>query len=255
MNHSRLAGIAGLTHVGRRRRNNQDAIAWDGELGLALVADGVGGGNAGEIASATAARSVSGDLRSAMRRPHTADESSASRQSRSALARELVRRANQRILTAADREAGKSGMQTTLAMTLLGEDFVTIATLGDSRIYRLRDGTLARLTRDHSLADELGMRGLLSASQVARSTLRSTLSRALGSKGSPEADIAHHELQSGDLFMLCTDGLTNALDDAEIATLLTSGCESLNELAAAAVDMANQRGGHDNISVIILRIA
>jgi protein phosphatase len=252
MNHSRLAGIAGLTHVGRRRRSNQDAIAWDGELGLALVADGVGGGNAGEIASATAARSVTGDLRSAMR---IADRRRASHESRSALARELVRRANQRILATADREPDTAGMQTTLAMTLLGEDFVTIATLGDSRIYRLRNGTLERLTRDHSLADELGMRGLLSASQVARSTLRNTLSRALGMQGSPEADIAHHELESGDLLMLCTDGLTKAVSDTEIAALLTSGQRRLDELAAAAVELANRRGGRDNISVIVLQIA
>ena len=255
MNHSRLAAIAGLTHVGRRRRNNQDAIAWDAELGLALVADGVGGGNGGEVASATAARSIAGDLRSARLAARVHKHHATSHASQSALAQELVRRANQRILAAAGREPSLNGMQTTLAMALLGEDFVTIVSLGDSRIYRLRKGTLTQLTRDHSLADELGVRGHLSASQVARSPLRGTLSRALGLAGSLEADIAHHTLAAGDVFVLCTDGLTKALSDAEIAELLTNGGDELREVAGSAVDMANRRGGHDNVSVIVLRIA
>jgi len=254
MNHSRLAGIAGLSHIGRRRRNNQDAIAWDAELGLALVADGVGGGNAGEIASATAVRSIAGDLRSAMLQTRTTSKPT-SRTSQSALTQELVRRANQRILAAAGREPSLHGMRTTLAMTLLAGDFVTIANLGDSRVYRVRRGTLTQLTRDHRLVDELNAQGQLTVGEIERSTLGSTLSRALGLPGSLEADIEHHALASGDLFMLCTDGLTNAVPDAEIEEILSCAGEQLGDAANAAVAMANRRGGHDNISVIVLRIA
>jgi protein phosphatase len=252
--HTRIADIAGLSDVGKCRRSNQDAIAWDAKLGLALVADGVGGGNAGEIASATAARSITGDLRAALLADRIHDPRPISRDSRAALVQELVRRANQRILAAALRQPALNGMQTTLAMTLLADDFITVASLGDSRIYRLRDVTLLQLTRDHNVAAELAALGHLSLSQVARSALRGTLSRALGVSSSSDVDIEHHPLESGDRLMLCSDGLTKAIHDPEIAEIL-AGSRTAGEAASAAVEMANRRGGRDNVSVIVLAVS
>lgn len=251
--HTRIADIAGLSDVGKRRSSNQDAIAWDAELGLALVADGVGGGNAGEIASATAARSIAGDLRAALLAARRHFPRPISRDSQAAVIEEIVRRANGRILAAALREPALDGMQTTLAMILLADEFMTVASLGDSRIYRLRKGTLLQLTRDHNLAAELAARGHLSPSQLARSPLRGTLSRALGVSSSSDVDIEHHPLESGDRLMLCSDGLTKAVGDAAIAEILASS-RTAGEAASAAVEMAN-RYGHDNVSVIVLAIS
>jgi protein phosphatase len=254
MNHNRLSDIAGLTHVGRRRRNNQDAIAWDAELGLALVADGVGGGQAGEVASGTAARSIAGDIRLAIKDPRAAG-GGVSRESQARLGHELIRRANQKITSMAEREPGLKGMGTTLSMVLLGSDFATTVHIGDSRIYLLRDDQLAQLTRDHSVTEELAAMGHMSEEEAARSALRSTLSRALGVSNAIAPDIEHHALAAGDLYMLCTDGLTKAIPDAELAELLQSEGANLQDAANAAIDLANRRGGLDNISIVMMRIA
>lgn len=253
MKHSRLSDIAGLTHVGRRRRNNQDAIAWDAQLGVALVADGVGGGQAGEVASGTAARSIAGDIR-AFKDPRAA-AAGVSRESQARLGQELVRRANHKITSMAEREAGLKGMGTTLSMVMLGSDFATTVHVGDSRIYLLRDSRFAQLTRDHSVTEELAAMGHMSEEEAARSALRSTLSRALGVSNAIAPDIEHHALAAGDLYLLCTDGLTKAISDAELAELLQSEGANLQDAASTAIDLANRRGGLDNISIVMMRIA
>jgi protein phosphatase len=251
--HCRIADIAGISHAGARR-STHDTIAWDAERGLALVADGVGGANAGEIASQTAALSITGDLRAASLASRLHEPQLASQSGRTALVQELIRRANQRIFAAALREPALNGMQTTLAMTLLADDFMTVASIGDSRIYRLRRGALMQLTRDHNVAAERAARGNLSPYQAARSTLRATLSRALGVFGSAAADIQHLALETGDRLMLCTDGLNKVALDSDIARLLAQDVEAV-EIASAAIEMTIRRGSYDNVSVIVLTIA
>ena len=254
MKHTRLQGIAGLSHVGRRRQNNEDTVAWDSELGLALVADGVGGNKGGEVASLTAARSIQRDLRVALSAAGAAPQCDSHGQ-RGALVHELIRRANQRVRSAAGRDGKLTGMATTVALALLGGDFATIANVGDSRVYRMRGGELQCLTQDHLAATELGARGMLAPDELEHSALRNVLSRALGMDGEVEAELTHHALESGDLYLLCSDGLTRDTNDEEIAEILRSAGQDLRQTAEQAIDLANRRGGRDNVSVILMRIA
>ena len=254
MNHTRLQGIAGMSHVGRRRQNNEDTVAWDSELGLALVADGVGGHQGGEVASLTAARSIQHDLRVALRGAGAAPKCD-SQERRAALVHELIRRANQRVRAAAGRSGILTGMATTVALALLGSDFATVANVGDSRVYRMRAGALQCLTQDHHAAAELCARNGLTSDDIDQPALRHVLSRALGMRGEVEAELTHQALESGDLYLLCSDGLTRDANDEEIAGILRHAGPNLRQTAEQAVDLANRRGGRDNVSVILMRIA
>ncbi len=253
MKHGRLRDIAGVSDIGPRRRNNEDAIAWDAELGLALVADGVGGNNGGEVASSTIVRSIKSDLKTAL----AGDGKRASARSgeyQSAMVHELVRRANQRILAMAARDPKLYGMGATLVVALLVDDGIVVANVGDSRVYRMRDGVLERLTRDHLLVSDMVERGCLSEEQARSSRSRNVLSRALGMSGKLEVDVTRHPLQSGDLYLLCSDGLTGAVSDDELAAHLGNFDVGLRELAQGAVALANRRGGRDNVSAVLMRI-
>ena len=253
MRHVRLRDLAGLTDIGRRRTGNEDAIAFDASLGLALVADGMGGGNAGEVASATVVRSVRGDLRIA--REGVPGESARTLRDGPALVGEVARRANQRVLAAAAREPKLQGMGTTLAMALLSDRGITIGHVGDSRVYRLRDGVLAQLTRDHTVVNELVANGHLAPADAGRSKQNGVLTRALGMPGAFKVDVSEHAVEPDDLYLVCSDGLTAMVPDEDIACLLReAGCD-LREPVQAAVDLANRRGGRDNISVVMLRTA
>ena len=195
MKHWKLKDIAGITDIGPRRRNNEDAIAWDAELGLALVADGIGGANGGEVASSTIVRSIKSDLQTALNsdgartKPRTGDD-------QAALVQELVRRANQRVLTMAARDHKLHGMGATLVIALLTDDTIVIANVGDSRVYRMRGGVLEQLTRDHLLVGDMIERGCISEAQAQKSHSRNVLSRALGMDGKLEIDLAVHPLES-----------------------------------------------------------
>lgn len=254
LKHRRLKDIAGMTDIGLRRRNNEDAIAWDANLGLALVADGIGGNNGGEVASSTVVRSIKSDLQTALRadrgraRPRTGDD-------QAALVQELVRRANQRILSMAARDPKLHGMGATLVIALLTEDRIVIANVGDSRVYRMRGGVLEQLTRDHLLVGDMIERGCLSAEQAQNSHFRNVLSRSLGMDGKLEVDLALHPVESGDLYLLCSDGLTCAVSNDELAAHLRGSDAGLRELLQGAVALANRRGGRDNVSAVLMSIA
>ena len=253
MPHRRLDGIAGVTHTGLRRRTNEDAIAWDEGCGLAVVADGIGGHNAGETASAAVVRSIKTDLMTACR-GNAGAPAGVSRESRQVLVRELVRRADQRVRATATRDPKLSGMGSTVALALLGDDFVTVAHVGDSRVYRMRAGRLERLTVDHQVSEDLTRLAAAGGGAAPSLGHRNLLSRALGTTVDPTPDISHHDLQPGDLYLLCSDGLTLGVSDGELAVLLEEGGGDLREIAQAAVALANRRGGRDNVSVIVARI-
>ena len=254
MKHKRLKDIAGLTDMGLRRSNNEDAIAWDAELGLALVADGIGGNNGGEVASSTAVRSIKSDLQCALRSA-AAEPRMAAGHGHAAVVHELVRRANARIISMARRDPKLYGMGATLAVALLADDRVVIANVGDSRVYRMRGGVFEQLTRDHLLANELMERGNLSAQEQAQSRCRNVLSRALGMSGELQLELVQHPVASGDVYLLCSDGLTGAVSDDELRAMLTDADADLRDVAHGAVALANHRGGRDNISVILMRVA
>ncbi|MCC7487468.1 MAG: serine/threonine-protein phosphatase [Burkholderiales bacterium] len=254
MNHARLKDIAGVTDAGRRRAANDDRMAWDAQLGLALIADGVGGHNAGEIASLAAARSIRADLRMAL--CAAGGERAGNRQERrAALVHELVRRANSRVREAAGRSLALAGMGTTLALALLDEDFATIASVGDSRVYRMREGELERLTHDPFALAGMIERGCVRAGEARRSGLKNARGRVLGMPGRIEPDLTQHPLAPDDLFLLCSDGLISAVTEEEIGSILREAGTNLRHAAERAVALANGRGGRDNVSVVLARVA
>jgi len=245
--------IAGVTDAGRRRARNEDAIYWDAELGVALVADGMGGRSGGEVASTTAVRSIKSDLRLALAGPHGRAGGCGAAGECAAMLSELVRRANQRVLLAAARDPRCRGMGTTLVMALFSQGHLSVANVGDSRAYRLRDARLELLTHDHSMVQELVDRGAMNATEATLSQHRSVLTRALGVGPDIEVDVEHHHTLPGDVLMLCSDGLTRMATDAEIAGVIAPHLGDLRRAARAAVDFANARGGFDNVSIVLMR--
>lgn len=246
--------IVGLTDVGRLRERNEDAIDWDSALGVAMLADGMGGSQGGDVASRTALQSIKDDLRRALADVRRHGPRAHTREVRGALVVELVRRANQGVRKSASRDNRLSGMGTTLVMALVGPDFLTAAHVGDSRLYRVRGGNVEQLTDDHSMVQELVQRGKLDAAQAARSRHRNVITRALGKSQDVQVDVAHHPISAGDIFLLCSDGLTNMLSDAELGTVFDANPEDLGAAARDAVWLANERGGRDNISIVLIRI-
>ena len=246
--------IAGASDVGRLRKRNEDAIDWDPRLGLAMVADGMGGSRGGDVAAATALRSIKYDLRRALADGERHGERSRSREVRASLVVELVRRANQGVRKSAARDEQLDGMGTTLVMALVGPDYLTVAHVGDSRLDRARDTRFECLTQDHSMVQEMVGRGQMNARQAAVSRHRNVITRALGIAQDVTVDVAHHTIEPGDLFLLCTDGLTNMVPEAQIGAALAAHAHDLDAAARNMVNLANARGGRDNVSVVLLRI-
>lgn len=237
--------IAGVTDIGKVRARNEDSIGFDAGLGLLVVADGMGGHNAGDVASRLAIENVF----AAARDPASASADAAE----TGRLHAAVKRANDAILGASAQDFERSGMGTTVVAAWLDASHVDVAHVGDSRLYRLRDGLFEMLTRDHSQVQELVDRGILTPAQARVSTRRNFLSRALGTDPDVRIDCARHPLAPGDRYLLCSDGLTNMLEDEEIAAVL-QGPEPVQHLAERLVALANDRGGRDNISVVIARL-
>lgn len=246
------------THSGRVRSHNEDAIAISPEVGLAILADGMGGYNAGEVASGLASEFLLtrleadlGEWRNELKQRGP--------EMLHALLQARIDGANTAIIEAADSEPKFYGMGTTLVLALFGDDVLTTLHLGDSRAYRLRDGTLTLLTRDHSLLQEQIDAGVLSPDEARASTNRNFVTRALGVDTQVDAEIADHELALGDVYLLCSDGLSDMISDEEIAAALSAAGnedgDSLEAFAQKLVQLANEHGGRDNVSVILVRVA
>jgi PPM family protein phosphatase len=223
--------------TGRQRRANEDSLMVRSPL--FVVADGMGGAQAGEVASKIAAEAFQGGLPDA-----AAPEA--------ALAG-LVQQANARIYELSHTNAEHAGMGTTLTAIYVGEREVAIAHVGDSRAYCLRDGELQRLTDDHSLVDELLRQGRLTPEEAIEHPQRSVITRALGIEGVVEVDTRSFRGQAGDVFLICSDGLTTMLPEQLIAEVLLSQGR-LRDAGEALIAAANQAGGRDNITVILLRL-
>ena len=234
----RVVEQAGLTDVGRQREANEDSYVLARDT--FAVADGMGGAQAGEVASRTAANVVEGGGKG----EGTPEE----RMTR------LVREANRLIFDKAQKDESRRGMGTTLTAALVGGDGVTVAHVGDSRAYRLRDGELEQLTHDHSLVAELERSGQLSPEAAEHHPQRSIITRALGPEADVEVDAHTHRARDGDVFLICSDGLTGMVSDSEMAGILRAE-ETLEDAAQALVRAANQGGGRDNITVVLFRVA
>ncbi len=239
--------IASLTDPGKVRSHNEDSLAVDAEAGFVILADGMGGYNAGEVASGIAVTMLSDSLKSALR-GGLADRETGS------LVRAEIERTNAAIYQAAQSQPQFSGMGTTLVFALFHDNRVTVAHIGDSRLYRYREARLEQVTRDHSLLQEQIDSGMLSREDARLSRNRNLVTRALGVDPAVAAEIQEHAALPGDIYLLCSDGLNDMVGDEDIQ--LTLGALGANPKLAASqlVRMANDNGGRDNISVILVRI-
>ncbi|OSZ64038.1 Stp1/IreP family PP2C-type Ser/Thr phosphatase [Hydrogenophaga sp. IBVHS2] len=235
-----------LTDTGLVRDNNEDSVALDTESHIAVLADGMGGYNAGEVASAMATSFIKTELG----RWITEGGFEASPRELRRAMEVCVDNANRSIFNAANAHAGYAGMGTTLVMGVFVAGRAMIGHVGDSRCYRLRKGEFVQITRDHSLLQEQIDAGLISLEQAQFATHKNLVTRALGVEDSVQLEVNEFRVEDEDLFLFCSDGLSDMVSDERMATLLvTAG--TLEEKCHALVDAANDAGGRDNISVIL----
>lgn len=242
-----------LTDVGRRRTENEDGFVADEEVGLFAVCDGMGGHAAGEIASSLALEIIRKEVRSNTRilRALAADASGQHRAAAVELMERAVQRACREIYRMAENDPSKRGMGTTCAALLVAGGKGVIAHVGDSRIYLLRNNQLHQLTEDHTLVQTQLKQGVITPDQAETSPFRNVITRAVGIQESVQVDTLLTDILPGDLFLLCSDGLHGYLSDAETQRLLSS--EAPEHLPRILVDLANERGGRDNITAVVVR--
>ncbi len=234
----RIVEYAGLSDVGRQREANEDSYVLAAPV--FVVADGMGGARAGEVASSTAVEVFEGAANAAEGSPEQR-------------LTQLTQEANRRIFDLSQSDASRRGMGTTLTAAMVTPAGVSIGHVGDSRAYRLRDGSLEQLTHDHSLVAELERSGQLTAEAAEHHPQRSIITRALGPEADVEVDAHTHATRPSDAYLLCSDGLTSMVSNAEIESILR-GAKTLSEAAEDLVRAANQSGGRDNITVVLFRI-
>nr|MBA2505333.1 Stp1/IreP family PP2C-type Ser/Thr phosphatase [Thermoleophilaceae bacterium] len=227
---------AALTDVGRQRSANEDA--YFATAPMFAVADGMGGAQAGEVASSMAVESIGGWQDGGS--PEDA-------------LREVIEDANRRIHELSRSDESRAGMGTTLTAVVAGEHDISIGHVGDSRAYLFRDDELTRLTDDHSLVEELRKQGKITAEEAETHPQRSIITRALGPEGHVEVETFSAPAKAGDLYLLCSDGLTSMVGDPRIGEILRGG-SSLESTARQLVDEANANGGRDNVTVVVFRL-
>lgn len=248
-NSCRLEAI-GLTDIGRVRAHNEDAVAVDGELGIAMVADGIGGHRSGEIASRMAIDLIQKALRTRVQKFRAGARQAMPLQ----FAEQIVSEANQAIHAASTLRPEREGMGTTLALALFHGQRVALLHVGDSRIYRLRDGRLQALTRDDSLLSDQVELGLIAAEDSRGSHNRHLVTQALGVAESVTVHLNEESVRAGDVFLLCTDGLSDLVEVSDIELIIDSLKTNLPLAAGQLMQLANDNGGYDNISVVLVRV-
>jgi serine/threonine protein phosphatase PrpC len=243
--------VATATHPGMVRSHNEDSIAADAEIGLAVLADGMGGYNAGEVASGIAVELIKAEMKKALvdKRPDELNGGNAEQ-----LIAEHSTRANSAIYQAAQSQPQYSGMGTTLVVALWHDNHMSVGHIGDSRLYRLRGGTLEQVTRDHSLLQEQIDSGMITKEQARHSQNKNLVTRAVGIDPEVEPEIHTYPVQTGDIYVLCSDGLNDMVTDEDIELTLSSLQANLPLAAQQLVQQACDNGGRDNVSVILVRI-
>jgi len=247
--------ISTCTDPGIVRPHNEDSVAADAVTGLVVLADGMGGYNAGEVASGMATTVIKAEVAQILGNvePHLVDEKT-NKVFAELILREQIRKANASIYHAAQSQPQYAGMGTTLVACLFYDNRVMVGHLGDSRLYRLRNKKLRQITRDHSLLQEQIDAGLITPEQAAFSANKNLVTRAVGVEDTVLLETHLHEVQPGDVLLMCSDGLSDMLDDVSISQVLQMH-ESLAAAGTALIEAANDAGGKDNISVILMRAA
>jgi protein phosphatase len=252
LHYTRLS--AGLTDVGRRRVSNEDSLYFDDGIGLYAVADGMGGHAAGEIASQEAIDTVRGMIRQGegqLRAVEAGDYSKEALWRVGRLLESAVQAATYMVFGIAQNDPEQAGMGTTLSALLLCGPFGVTAQVGDSRVYMVRDGQVAQLTEDHTLIAWQIKQGIISKNEAALSPHKNVITRAVGSREYVQVDTHFFPVIGGDAFVVCSDGLHGYLRDEEIPDVVSLGPDPA---VRRFVQMANLRGGRDNISTIVVQV-
>lgn len=245
----------GLTDAGMVRSHNEDAIVFEADSGLAILADGMGGYNAGEVASGIATTLLAQGVKAAIEvvPPHV-PEALSGKPAAHRILRLEIEKANLAIFQTAQSQPQCAGMGTTLVSALFYDNRMTSAHVGDSRLYRLRGAEFGPLTRDHSLLQEQLDNGLITPDEARRSQNKNLVTRAVGIDPQLDPELNDFEVQVGDVYLLCSDGLNDMVDDADIGAVLSTVSGNLPLAAEQLIQMANDNGGRDNVSVILIRI-
>lgn len=242
----------GLSDTGRVREHNEDTIAWDANLGLLVLADGMGGYNAGEVASGIAVKTIVNLVREALEREEQMAPDAETGLSRPAIIlRDAIQRANKIIYQTARTQPNCEGMGTTVVGALFFDNRITVAHVGDSRMYRLRGSGFEQVTLDHSLLQELVDRGFYSPEEALRAANKNYVTRALGVEPSVDVEVQEHPAQKGDIYMICSDGLSDMVEDDDIHLTINTFGANLDTVAKQLVQLANDNGGKDNVSVLL----
>ncbi len=246
--------IASLSDQGRIREHNEDYLASDKSLNLVVLADGMGGCQAGEVASEMAVNTIMYELKGLLKtlfrnQPHP----QYSYHCATVQLEQAILKANQVIYEAAEQQTRYRGMGTTVVAVLFNKNFISIAHVGDSRLYRLRDQDFRQLTKDHTVVQDLIEAGMLTPQEARRDPRKHLVTRALGIEKQVKVDIQEQNLFWQDIYLLCSDGLSDMLDDSEIHAILKNVNYSLESSAQLLIETANKKGGEDNISLILIR--
>lgn len=254
MNLDHVLEVVQKTDPGRVRTCNEDAIACIPRLGIVVLADGMGGHNAGEIASGMATSFLVNEYdRLLSERPPAHAPGAEIRPIVETLTRELIADVNLAIFQASEGNPHYKGMGTTLVVAVFYDNRMLVAHIGDSRLYRFRAGELSQLTKDHSLLQEWIDSGMITPEQALTAQHKNLVTRALGVEATVEPEIHEHQVMPGDLFLLCSDGLYDMVSDGDIAATLGAVGANLPLAAAQLIDQANDHGGKDNISVVLVK--
>ncbi len=243
--------IAGSTDTGLRRSHNQDFIGFNQELGIAVLADGMGGHQAGEIAAQLAVESVLGTLQGLGDRETVGAITSSQLLH---IVSNTISDSNSKIFEASEANEEHKGMGTTVVAAVVKGAHVYAGHVGDSRLYLYRDQVLRRITKDHSLAQDLIDKGFYTEAEARSANVSHVVTRALGTRADVEVDTIKAELEFGDILLLCSDGLTDMISDWQIAEVIDNHRGDLDMASEQLIDLANKYGGKDNISVILIQI-
>lgn len=255
MNVKEALEIVSQTNPGMVRSHNEDSVAFDAAHGLVVLADGMGGYNAGEVASGIAVSVLSSEIRHRMEDIEPQDKDAASGDEMGvALLRDNVKKANLSIFNAAQSQPQYAGMGTTIVAGLFYDNRLAVAHVGDSRMYRLRGEVFETITRDHSLLQEQIDSGVISKELARLSKNKNLVTRAVGIEADVIPELHVHHVEVGDIYLFCSDGLNDMVEDEEIGATLQMLQGNLSLAATQLIEQANDNGGRDNVSVILVKI-
>ena len=243
--------MVGQTDVGLARDHNEDAISWDFQRGLVMLADGMGGHNAGDVASRMCLEKLDTILATALDKSLGNIRPNKGSSREATLVRRAINKANTAVYENSLDNQERKGMGTTLVAMLFYDNRVVVAHVGDSRVYRLRSNKLEQITADHSLVRELLEKGAISEEEAIDNPYSHVITRAVGIRPRVPVEINEYDVLSGDTFLLCSDGLTDRVSDKEIEETLVAAEGFWERAAQRLIDLANNAGGHDNISVVL----